>query len=558
MDSWWTHAVIYQIYPRSFMDANGDGIGDLAGIRARLDYLAWLGVDAIWLSPIYPSPMADFGYDVADYTDVDPQYGTLAEFDALLSETHARQIRVLLDFVPNHTSDRHPWFVESRSSRDNPKRDWYIWRDAAFLDGGVPCTPPGSSLAGAPTSRSASSRSRPPNNWLSNFGGSAWQWDEATGQYYYHAFLEEQPDLNWRNPRVEAAMFDVLRFWLARGVDGFRVDVLWHLIKDEQFRDNPPNPAYRPGMSPYQSLLASFSADRPEIHALVMRMRRVLGEFGDRLLLGEIYLPIERLVTYYGPEGPAAHVPFNFQLIQLPWTATTIGVAVEAYERALPGGAAAAWVLGNHDKPRVARRLGAGQARVAAMLLLTLRGTPTIYNGDELGLVGVVRPAPESLDPKGRTLPGFSRDAGRTPMQWDASANAGFTTGGPWLPVQPDFARVNVAVERDDPRSMLSLHRRLLQLRRTDVALARGIYTPAHRGDCVVAFGREFEEQRRVVALNFSSDVQRVVLEGGVGGRVLLSTHLDRSDAVSGEVLLRPDEGVIVAVEERRRSPRPA
>ena len=528
MDSWWTHAVIYQIYPRSFMDANGDGIGDLAGIRARLDYLAWLGVDAIWLSPIYPSPMADFGYDVADYTDVDPQYGTLAEFDALLRDAHARQIRVLLDFVPNHTSDRHPWFVESRSSRDNPKRDWYIWQDA------------------------------PSNNWLSNFGGSAWQWDKATGQYYYHAFLKEQPDLNWRNPRVEAAMFDVLRFWLARGVDGFRVDVLWHLIKDEQFRDNPPNPAYRPGMSPYRSLLATFSADRPEIHVLVMRMRRVLAEFGDRLLLGEIYLPIERLVTYYGPEGPAAHVPFNFQLIQLPWAATAIGVAVEAYERALPGGAAPAWVLGNHDKPRVARRLGTGQARVAAMLLLTLRGTPTIYNGDELGLVGVMRPASESLDPKGRTLPGFSRDAERTPMQWDASANAGFTTGGAWLPVQPDFARVNVAVERDDPRSMLSLHRQLLQLRRTDVALARGIYTSGRRHDCVMAFGREFAEQRRVVALNFSSDAQRVVLEGGAAGRVLLSTHLDRSDAVSGEVLLRPDEGVIVAVEERRRSPRPA
>jgi alpha-glucosidase len=533
MDPWWTNAVIYQIYPRSFMDANGDGIGDLAGIRARLDYLAWLGVDAIWLSPIYPSPQADFGYDVANHTDVDPQYGTLADFDDLLREAHARHIRVLLDFVPNHTSDRHPWFVESRSSRDNPKRDWYIWR-------------------------SAGPDHAPPNNWLSNFGGSAWHWDEATGQYYYHAFLKEQPDLNWRNPQVEAAMFDVLRFWLARGADGFRVDVLWHLMKDEQFRDNPPNPAYRAGMSPYHSLLATFSADRPEIHDLIMRMRRVLGEYGDRLMLGEIYLPIERLVTYYGPEGPAAHVPFNFQFIQLPWNATTIAAAIEGYERALPPGAVPAWVVGNHDKPRVARRLGAGQARVAAMLLLTLRGAPTIYYGDELGMAGVVPHADQSLDPKGRTLPGFSRDAERTPMQWDASANAGFTIGRPWLPVQPDFDRANVAAERDEARSMLSLHRQLLQLRRGDPALGRGEYASAHRDDGTVAFVRELEGQRRVVALNFTGAPRRVLLDGGAGGRVLLSTHLDRSEALSGEVELRPDEGVIVALAERRRSPRRA
>ena len=531
MPPWWTDAAIYQIYPRSFMDANGDGVGDLAGIRARLDYLAWLGVDAIWLSPIYPSPMADFGYDVADHTGIDPQYGTLADFDALLGDAHARQIRVLLDFVPNHTSDNHPWFLQSRSSRRNEKRDWYIWRD------------PGPDGA-------------PPNNWLSNFGGSAWQWDEVTGQYYYHAFLEEQPDLNWRNPQVEAAMFDVLRFWLARGVDGFRVDVLWHLMKDEQFRDNPPNPAYQPGMSPYRALRATFSADRPEIHDLIMRMRRVLGEFGDRLMLGEIYLPIERLVTYYGPEGPAAHVPFNFQLIQLPWNATSIGAAVEAYERALPPGATPAWVVGNHDKPRVARRLGAGQARVAAMLLLTLRGAPTIYNGDELGLVGVVRSAADSLDPKGRNLPGFSRDAERGPMQWDASPNAGFTTGRPWLPVQPDFERANVTVERDDPRSMLSLYRGLLELRRGDGALGRGAYVPMNRDASSFVFARELDGRRRVVALNFTAAPCRVALDGGVLGRVLLSTHLDRSDAVSGEVRLRPDEGVIVAVDERRRSPR--
>ncbi len=533
MQPWWTHSVIYQIYPRSFMDTNGDGIGDLAGIRQRLDYLQWLGVDAIWLSPIYPSPMADFGYDVANYVDIDPQFGTLRDFDALVADAHARGIKVLLAFVPNHTSDRHPWFVESRSSRDSPKRDWYFWRDAR-------------------QDRSA------PNNWLSNFGGSAWAWDETTAQFYYHAFLEEQPDLNWRNPQVEAAMFDVLRFWLRRGVDGFRVDVLWHLIKDEQFRDNPPNPAYRPGMSPYHALQATFSADRPEIHALITRMRRVLGEFHERLLLGEIYLPIERLVTYYGPEGPAPHVPFNFQLIQLPWNATAIGAALDGYEAALPHGALPAWVIGNHDKTRVARRLGAAQARVAAMLLLTLRGLPTIYNGDELGLVGVELPAAQSLDPKGRNLPGFSRDSERTPMQWDRSANAGFTPDRPWLPVQPDFATVNVAAQADAPRSMLSLYRSLVQLRRADAALARGGYVPHYRSEDVVAFVREGERQRRIVALNFTSKPQRLALESDSTGQVMLSTHMDRSEAVTGVLALRADEGVIVAVDERRRVPRGA
>ena len=543
MRPWWTHAVIYQIYPWSFMDANGDGIGDLAGIRSRLDYLQWLGVNTLWLSPIYPSPMADYGYDVADYTAVDPRFGTLDDFDALLSDVHARRMKLLLDFVPNHTSDRHPWFVESRSSRTSAKRDWYIWRDARIEIGpdGETSTPPAR---------------RPPNNWLSNFGGSAWEWDEPTGQFYYHAFLKEQPDLNWRHPHVEAAMFEVLRFWLARGVDGFRVDVLWHLMKDGQFRDNPPNPAYRAGMSPSRSLLASFSADRPEIHDLITRMRRVLAEFGDRLLLGEIYLPIERLVTYYGPSGPAPHVPFNFQLIQLPWNAAAIAPAIEAYERALPAGAAPAWVVGNHDKPRVARRLGAGQARVAAMLLLTLRGIPTIYSGDELGLVGVVRPRDQSLDPKGRNLPGLGRDAERTPMQWDATANAGFTTGVPWLPVQADFARVNAAAERDDPQSMLSLHRRLLELRRDDGALADGDYRPAAGGHSVLAFERRRRSERRLVALNLSGEPHRFRIDGAATGRVLLSTWLDRTEPVAGEIALRPDEGVIVALEERRGSSR--
>src|SRR5689334_4187662 len=273
MMPWWQTAVIYQIYPRSFQDSNADGIGDLAGIGTRLPYLAELGVDAMWLSPIYPSPMADFGYDIADYTDIDPVFGTLAEFDALVQDAHRRGIRLILDLVPNHTSDQHRWFAESRATRDNPKRDWYIWRDPAE-DGG------------------------PPNNWLSEFGGSAWELDKRTGQYYCHTFLAAQPDLNWRNPNVRAAMYDVMRFWLNRGVDGFRVDVIWHLIKDDRFRDNPRNPQFESGQAPHRAVLPLYTTDRPEVHDVIAEMREVMDEFSDRVLIGEIYLPIERLVAY--------------------------------------------------------------------------------------------------------------------------------------------------------------------------------------------------------------------------------------------------------------------
>jgi alpha-glucosidase len=290
ISAWWQHGVIYQIYPRSFADSNGDGIGDIRGIISRLDYLHWLGVDAIWISPIYPSPMADFGYDVSDYMDIHPMFGTLDDFDVLLAAAHAEGIRVILDLVPNHTSDEHPWFIESRSSRDNPKRDWYIWKSPS-ADGG------------------------PPNNWLSTFGGSAWEFDPRTSQYYYHAYLKQQPDLNWRHPEVQAAMHQVLRFWLDRGVDGFRVDVIWHLIKDDQFRSNPPNPQFRPGEWPYRQLLATYTTDRPEVHDIIGGMRRVLDEYGERLMIGEVYLPVDRLVTYYGAAGDGCHLPFNFKII---------------------------------------------------------------------------------------------------------------------------------------------------------------------------------------------------------------------------------------------------
>ena len=523
--AWWQHGVIYQIYPRSFQDSNGDGVGDLEGIRRRLDYLTWLGVDAIWISPIYPSPMADFGYDVADYCDIAPLFGTLADFDQLIADVHARGMKLILDFVPNHTSDQHPWFLASRSSRDDPKRDWYIWRDAK---------PDGS----------------PPNNWLSDFGGSAWQWDEATQQYYLHLFLKEQPDLNWRNPQVQDAMYDALRFWLKRGVDGFRVDVLWYLIKDDQFRDNPVNPGYAPGQRENNKLLPVHTSDQPEVHAIVAEMRKVLDEFGDRVLIGEIYLPIERLVTYYGQELQGAQLPFNFQLIQTAWHARAIAALVDEYEAALPPGGWPNWVLGNHDQTRIAGRVGKAQARVAAMLLLTLRGTPTMYYGDEIGLDKVEIPPDRVQDTWEKNEPGLglNRDPERTPMQWDGSTAAGFTDGQPWLPLSDDHASANVTRLREQQDSILTLYQSLIELRRAHEALSIGTYVCLEQRDSVFLYERCRGADRVLVALNFSDQRETINLPQGRSARsILLSTHGDRSGAGLGrELELGPNEGLIV------------
>lgn len=538
--AWWQYGVIYQIYPRSFRDANGDGIGDLTGIAQKLDYCASLGVDALWLSPIFPSPMADFGYDIANFTDIDPIFGTLDEFDELLAAIKRRGMRLILDYVPNHTSDRHPWFEESRTDRTNSKRDWYLWRDPG----------PGGG---------------PPNNWMSNFGGSAWEWHAPTGQYYYHAFLKEQPDLNWRNPRVVAAMQDVLRFWLTRGVDGFRVDVLWHLIKDDQWRDNPPNPDYRPDMPPHHSQIPLYTADRPEVLQVVAGLRRVLDEFDDRVLIGEIYLPLNRLMAYYGHDHGGAdhldgvHLPFNFQLLQSAWDARVIAALIDDYERALPRNGWPNWVLGNHDNPRVASRVGTAQARVAAMLLLTLRGTPTLYYGDEIGMAGVSIPPDRVRDPFEKNVPGkgLGRDPCRTPMQWDETCHAGFSTGEPWLPLAENYREVNVAAENQDPASCLSLYRQLLALRRAHSALSIGDYQPLSTAGHILAYVRRAREDAILVALNFGMTACTFSAESfGGAGRILLSTHSGRRDeALGNEVALRPNEGLIAALSARTPSP---
>ncbi len=524
---WWQRAVIYQVYPRSFQDSDGDGIGDLRGIASRLDHLHDLGIDTVWLSPIYPSPMADFGYDVADYTGIDPMFGTLADFDALVAALHGRGMRLVLDYVPNHSSDRHPWFLESRSSRTDPKRDWYVWRDPA-PDGG------------------------PPNNWLSHFGGIAWEWDASTGQYYLHSFLKEQPDLNWRNPAVKRAMFDALRFWLDRGVDGFRVDVMWCMVKDALFRDNPPNPDWRPGMSTRDRLIPVYDADRPETMALVAEMRALLDGYGDRLLIGEIYLPVERLVAYYGPEGKGgAQMPYNFTLIKARWAAESVAEIIRRYEAALPqpappGVAWPNWVLSNHDQSRIGTRIGPAQARVAAMLLLTLRGTPTIYYGEEIGMLDVPIPPALVQDPAEKRQPGIGqgRDPERTPMVWDASAEGGFTRGKPWLPLGADHGRVNVAVEAEDPQSMLALYRALLALRRREPALGGGAVEEVRADGGVLCFVRREGASGVAVALNMTG----APAETAATGRIVLSTQLDRrGEEVAGTLRLRPDEGVVLA-----------
>ncbi|GLI92582.1 oligo-1,6-glucosidase [Methylocystis echinoides] len=522
---WWKKAVIYHIYPRSFQDSDDDGVGDLKGVRDRLDYLVWLGVDAIWLSPFYSSPMKDLGYDVSDYCAVDPLFGSMECFDALLIEAHARELRVILDFVPNHTSSLHPWFLSSRRSRDDPKREWYIWRDPA----------PGGG---------------PPNNWVSHFGGSGWTFDEETQQYYYHAFLEEQPDLNWRNPEVRAAMRDVLRFWLKRGVDGFRIDVASHLVKDAAFRDNPPNPHYDGRGPDIQRLTQTYSSDQPEVQEIIAGLRQIADEFeGDRLLIGELYLPVDRLVRYYGEGLRGLHLPFNFQLLDARWAADDICRLIDKYEAALPEGAWPNWVLSNHDRPRIAARVGEAQARIAAMLILTLRGTPTLYYGDEIGLGRVPVPSDRIRDTWAlrESGPDVGRDPSRTPMQWDEGPFAGFSDREPWLPLSPDHTKRNVSVMREDKSSILLLVRELLDYRRKHAALEQGAWRPLGSAGDVLAYERAFGGERIAILLNFSDTPRRVDGLGLETKRIALSTHADRRSEATREVVdIRPNEGLIL------------
>src|SRR3954463_5469433 len=465
---WWRRDPVYQIYPRSFCDADGDGVGDLPGITRRLDHLAGtassLGVGGVWLSPFYPSPMADFGYDISDYTDVDPRFGTLADFDELVSHAGARGLPVIVDWVANHTSDRHPWFEESRSSRAASRRDWYVWRDGP-ADG------------------------VPPNNWTTAWKrpGPAWAWDERTAQWYLHSFLAAQPDLNWDNPEVEAAMFDVLRFWLDRGAGGFRLDVVYKLGKDPTLGDNEPR---RP-----------HNEHWPTVHDRLRRLRAVLDAYDDeRVAVGEVYADQRTLVEYVN-SGDELHMVHNFNLLLAPWSAERFRAVIDDFTRLAEPEVWPAWVLNNHDHSRVASRYDADgrgdlRARVAAMLLLTLRGTAFLYQGEELGLRDAEVPPEAIVDVDGR-------DPERAPMPWEPGPGAGFTTGTPWLPLPPDAERVNAAAQAKDPRSTLSLYRALIALRRDSPALVDGRQTMLDAGPGVLAYLRELGSQRLPWGLDF-------------------------------------------------------
>jgi alpha-glucosidase len=535
-EPWWRTGVIYQIYPRSFQDTNGDGIGDLQGIIRRLEYLTeCLGVNAIWLSPFYPSPMADFGYDVSDYVDVDPLFGTLADFDELLASAHDRGLGVIIDFVPNHTSDEHPWFVDSRSSRESAHRQWYLWRDPK---------PDGS----------------PPNNWLSLFGGPAWEWDASTKQYYLHRYLKKQPDLNWRNSDVKRAIFDAARFWLDRGVDGFRIDAAQGIMKDRELRDNPPgmlseNP-YK-NLGPWDSQIHKFDEGDPDIHEIYRELRAILNTYSDerpRAMIAEIHVWDHNDWASYFGHGDEIHLPFNFGLVGIPWNAARAQDVVESVEGVMRQNTWPAYVLGNHDEHRLATRLGPDRARVAQMLLLTLRGTPTLYYGDELGMRDVAIDPADMQDPFEHGVPGLGlgRDPERTPMRWDGTKNAGFTRedARPWLPVGSDVTNIDVEAELKNPTSILNLTRRLLEVRRTHPALWSGTYRELTAPEDCFVFARERGQQCVVSALNFKDEERVIPTPKGNRHTVLVSTHLDRWGPLGTDSLvLRPNEGCLLLVE---------
>ncbi len=512
---WWQRAVIYQIYPRSFADSNGDGIGDLKGIEEHLDYLSGiLGIDAVWISPFYTSPMRDFGYDVANYVDVDPIFGTLSDARDLIDAIRARGMKVILDFVSNHSSFEHAWFKESRSSRESPKRDWYIWRDPA-PEGGLP------------------------NNWLSAFGGPAWTLDAESRQYYLHSFLSSQPDLNWRNSELVDAMHEVLRCWLDLGVEGFRIDAAHFVGKDEEFRNNPPAPQgerfMHKDVGEYDSQLHIYDRGTQLAHDVYQGIRRLADEYpseDDILLIGEMHLfDWEEWASYFGPNLNEFHLPYNFGLLKVDWTPASIRELVTTLEAALPEGAWPNWVIGNHDEPRVASRLGSDQARTAMVLLLTLRGTATIYYGDELGMVDSDVPPELQQDPWGLQVVdlGLGRDPQRAPMLWTTDAHGGFSPpeAKPWLPtIDPERFCVDAQVGNEG--TMLELTRQLLRVRKERPSLHSGDYRALEvdEPDCL-GFFRESPGETTLVLASFSAEPTTIDLPTGSAYRLLVAAEND-------------------------------
>ena len=530
---------IYQIYPRSFMDSNGDGVGDLQGVIARLDYLKGtkksLGVDAIWFSPIFPSPMADFGYDVSDYCAIDPLFGTLDDFKQLVREAHARDINVMIDFVPNHTSDQHPWFVDSRQSKTSDKSEYYVWRDPS-PGGGVP------------------------NNWQSIFGGSAWEWDEGRGQYYLHTFLKEQPDLNWDNPLVRAEMREVLRFWFDLGVDGIRADAVRWISKDPRYRDDPKNPKFVDGplADNFNKVIHKNSRFGKNLFPYLRELTDVVAEYDNRIMIFEDY-PDEEIgdvkeqyLGFYGI-NPRVSMPFNFSGIGAPFEAEAYTRFISEFQGMLTDEHTPVYCFGNHDQPRLVSRVGAEQARAVALLQLTLPGLPVVYYGDEIGMENVPVPPDMIHDPVALAKPGLNqgRDPERTPMQWNHQKQAGFTTSKPWLPLASNSAVINVEKELHEPDSYLALYRRLLHLRgRLDVLRYGDYETFGEASGDVMTFARRYGDDHVYVAVNFTNTAARVVLPHG--GTVLCCTHPVDYPEISDEgvVSLRPYEAVLVECAE--------
>jgi alpha-glucosidase len=498
---WWQRGAIYQIYPRSFADSDGDGVGDLAGIAERVGYLAELGVEAIWLSPIFTSPMADFGYDVSDYCGVDPIFGTLDDLDRLVERCHAHGLKVVLDWVPNHSSDRHPWFEASRSSREDPKRDWYVWRD------------------GAP-------RGGPPNNWESTFKacGPAWTYDEPTGQWYLHSFLPEQPDLNWENPEVVESMHDVLRFWLDRGIDGFRLDAIAKIAKDPRLRDNVAG-------------RRRHDEDRDSIAGFMRGIRAVVDEYEGRMIVGEVSLHDLHRVMSYVKSGDQLHMAHNFIFAELPWDADEFRTSIDDFEALAEDAAWPAWFLANHDRPRTASLLGPERARAVLLMLYALRGTPFVYQGEELGL-------PDAEIPPQRVVDVDGRDPERAPMPWTASGpHAGFTSGEPWLPLIAEARTLNAETQAADPRSTLSFTRRLAGLRASTPDLQLGPQRTLDAGDDVLAWQRG----AWTAMVNFALEPRPLGLEGRA--TLVLSSDPDRAEGevALGDLVLAPGEGVLLS-----------
>jgi alpha-glucosidase len=490
---WWKNAVFYELYPRSFADSNNNGIGDLNGVTAKLDYLKDLGVDAIWITPCFPSPQVDFGYDISDYENIDPMYGSLQDFDRLLAEANKRGIRILLDFVTNHTSDHHKWFQDSKSSRTSAYRDWYIWRDGRR---------PG----------------QPPNNWISTFGLSAWTFDPTTQQYYYHYFYPEQPDLNWRNPAVEAAMFDVTRFWYKRGVAGFRLDAVDSLFEDPKLTDN----SFAAGTDTFgrRNMDERYNQKLPEVHGVLRGLRKVADEY-NAVLIGETYTSsIDELKHYYGDHSSELQLPMDMMF------ATVDKLSAPEFRKQIASvnssGGWPVFLIGNHDMPRSYNRYGDGLhddaiAKLMAALYLTLRGSPILYYGEEIGMQNNDPKSKEDVrDPQGKigwpTEKG--RDGERTPMQWTADVNGGFSKTKPWLPVAPSAATHNVATESADPASILNFYKRLLKLRHDEKALLEGEYIPLDENNPnVLSFLRRYKNEAVLVVLNMSATTQRVTLD---------------------------------------------